>query len=96
MNLSLPQCMTVRSKRATKTKELNSETGGIENGDGPRGAKLMIAGGEKNMMGLSELEDRQTQAGVAVLAQSDKKDSSFSSSLFPPCWCWIFRFYDVA
>ena len=88
--------MAVRSKRATKTKELNSETGGIENGDGPRGAKLMIAGGEKNMMGLSELEDRQTQAGVAVLAQSDKKDSSFSSSLFPPCWCWIFRFYDVA
>ena len=64
--------MTVRSKRATKTKELNSETGGIENGDGPRGAKLMIAGGEKNMMGLSELEDRQTdrqtQAGAAVLA----------------------------
>ena len=96
MNLCLPQCMAVRSKRATKTKELNSETGGIENGDGPRGAKLMIAGGEKNMMGLSELEDRQTQAGVAVLAQSDKKDSSFSSSLFPPCWCWIFRFYDVA
>ena len=91
--------MAVRSKRATKTKELNSETGGIENGDGPRGAKLMIAGGEKNMMGAQRAgrqTDRQTQAGVAVLAQSDKKDSSFSSSLFPPCWCWIFRFYDVA
>jgi len=62
--------MAVRSKRATKTKELNSETGGIENGDGPRGAKLMIAGGEKNMMGLSELEDRQTDTGRSCCACS--------------------------
>ena len=44
---------------------------GLKNGDGRRGAKLMIAGGEKNMMGAERAgrqTDRQTQAGAAVLA----------------------------
>ena len=74
--------MAVRSKRATKTKELNSETGGIENGDGPRGAKLMIAGGEKNMMGAQRAgrqTDRHRQELLCLLVLD-----------FFTCWCWIF------
>jgi len=95
MNLCLPQCMAVRSKRATKTKELNSETGGIENGDGPRGAKLMIAGGEKNMMGLSELEDRQTdrhRQELLCLLNQIKRTRLSPLLCFPPAGVGFFAF----
>jgi len=70
MNLSLPQCMTVRSKRATKTKELNSETGGIEKWGRAEGSEANDCRGREEHDGgsASWKTDRQTQAGAAVLA----------------------------
>nr|CAB3475322.1 unnamed protein product [Digitaria exilis] len=63
----------------------------LKMGDGPRGAKPMIAGGEKNMMGAQQAgrqtggrTDRHRQE-LLLACPSDKKDLSFSS--FLPQWC---------
>ena len=63
--------MTVRSKRATKTKELNSETGGIEKWGRAEGSEANDCRGREEHDGAQRAgrqTDRQTQAGAAVLA----------------------------
>jgi len=91
--------MAVRSKRATKTKELNSETGGIENGDGPRGAKLMIAGGEEHdgaqRAGTGRQTDRQTdrhRQELLCLLNQIKRTRLSPLLCFPPAGVGFFAF----
>ena len=58
--------MAVRSKRATKTKELNSETGGIEKWGRAEGSAANDCRGREEHDGAQRAgrqTDRQTQAG---------------------------------
>ena len=86
--------MTVRSKRATKTKELNSETGGIEKWGRAEGSEANDCRGREEHDGAQRAgrqTDRHRQELLCLLNQI--KRTRLSPLLcFPPAGVGFFAF----